>query len=347
MARLILDGVEKSFHGAPVVKGLNLTIEPGEFVALLGPSGCGKSTILRMLAGFEKVSGGQISHGDDCLSSSTRHVPTEERNFGMVFQSYALWPHMTVKENVGYPLKVQKTPVAERNKRIKDALEIVQLEEYADRLPAQLSGGQRQRVALARSLVTEPDVVLFDEPLANLDRHLRATMEETFRAFHKRTGATMVYVTHDQSEAMSLADKIAVLNKGQLVQWGTPQELYARPRNTWLANFIGRGFVLSVAVVAPSQYVSGTNLHELIRQHSSDKASSSVLVRPQDIHFVSADDSALAVSVHSCIFRGERYDIELTLKNGQRLLAYSDVPMTLESQHQVRLGQAWSLESES
>ncbi|UTV99667.1 ABC transporter ATP-binding protein [Marinomonas rhizomae] len=347
MARLILDGVEKSFHGAPVVKGLNLTIEPGEFVALLGPSGCGKSTILRMLAGFEKVSGGQIIHGDDCLSSSTRHVPTEERNFGMVFQSYALWPHMTVKENVGYPLKVQKTPVAERNKRIKDALEIVQLEEYADRLPAQLSGGQRQRVALARSLVTEPDVVLFDEPLANLDRHLRATMEETFRAFHKRTGATMVYVTHDQSEAMSLADKIAVLNKGQLVQWGTPQELYARPRNTWLANFIGRGSVLSVAVVAPSQYVRGTNLHELIRQHSSDKASSSVLVRPQDIHFVSADDSALAVSVHSCIFRGERYDIELMLKNGQRLLAYSDVPMTLESQHQVRLGQAWSLESES
>lgn len=347
MARLILDGVEKSFHGAPVVKGLSLTIEPGEFVALLGPSGCGKSTILRMLAGFENVSGGQIIHGDDCLSSSTRHLPTEERNFGMVFQSYALWPHMTVKENVGYPLKVQKMPVAERNKRIKDALEIVQLEEYADRLPAQLSGGQRQRVALARSLVTEPDVVLFDEPLANLDRHLRATMEETFRAFHQRTGATMVYVTHDQSEAMSLADKIAVLNKGQLVQWGTPQELYARPRNTWLANFIGRGSVLSVAAVAPAQYVSGTNLHALIRQHSPDKAASSVLVRPQDIHFVSADDSALTGSVHSCIFRGERYDIELTLKDGQRLLAYSDVPMTLDSQHQVRLGQAWSLESES
>ncbi|WP_417527717.1 ABC transporter ATP-binding protein [Marinomonas shanghaiensis] len=347
MARLILDGVEKSFHGAPVVKGLNLTIEPGEFVALLGPSGCGKSTILRMLAGFENVSGGQIIHGEDCLSSSTRHVPTEERNFGMVFQSYALWPHMTVKENVGYPLKVQKTKMAERNKRIKDALEIVQLEEYADRLPAQLSGGQRQRVALARSLVTEPDVVLFDEPLANLDRHLRATMEETFRAFHQRTGATMVYVTHDQSEAMSLADKIAVLNKGQLVQWGTPQELYARPRNTWLANFIGRGSVLSVAAVAPAQYVNGTNLHELIRQHSPDKAASSVLVRPQDIDFVSADNSALAVSVHSCIFRGERYDIELTLKDGQRLLAYSDVPMTIESQHQVRLGQAWSLESES
>jgi iron(III) transport system ATP-binding protein len=347
MARLVLDDVEKSFHDTSVVKGLNLTIEPGEFVALLGPSGCGKSTILRMLAGFEPVSGGQIIHGDDCLSSSKRHVPTEERNFGMVFQSYALWPHMTVRDNVGYPLKVQKVALAERNKRIKEALDIVQLEEYADRLPAQLSGGQRQRVALARSLVTEPDVVLFDEPLANLDRHLRATMEETFRAFHKRTGATMVYVTHDQSEAMSLADKIAVLNKGELVQWGTPQELYARPRNTWLANFIGRGSVLSVAAVAPQQYVNGTNLHELIHQYSSERATSSVLVRPQDIEFVRADDSALAVRVHRCIFRGERYDIELILNDGQRLLAYSDVPMTVESKHHVRLGQAWSLENES
>ncbi|RBP85022.1 ABC transporter ATP-binding protein [Marinomonas rhizomae] len=347
MARLILDGVEKSFHGAPVVKDLNLTIEPGEFVALLGPSGCGKSTILRMLAGFESVSEGQIIHGDECLSSMTCHVPTEERNFGMVFQSYALWPHMTVKENVAYPLKVQKTPMAERRKRVKEALEIVQLEEYADRLPAQLSGGQRQRVALARSLVTEPDVVLFDEPLANLDRHLRATMEETFRAFHKRTGATMVYVTHDQSEAMSLADKIAVLKKGQLVQWGTPQELYATPKNTWLANFIGRGSVLSVAAVAPQEYVNGAKLYELICQYSPEKTASSVLVRPQDIEFVSSHDAALEVRVYSCIFRGERYDIELTLNDGQRLLAYSDIPMTLENQHFVRLGQAWSLESES
>ncbi|QUX93944.1 ABC transporter ATP-binding protein [Marinomonas sp. CT5] len=347
MARLILDKVKKVFHDSLVVKDLSLTIEPGEFVALLGPSGCGKSTILRMLAGFEPISDGQIIHGDACLSSLKHHVPTEERNFGMVFQSYALWPHMTVKENIGYPLKVQKMPTVERAKRITEALEIVQLEDYADRLPAQLSGGQRQRVALARSLVTEPDVVLFDEPLANLDRHLRATMEETFRAFHKRTGATIVYVTHDQSEAMSLADKIAVLNKGQLVQWGTPQELYARPRNTWLANFIGRGSVLSVAEVPPQQYVSGASLHELIGLRSSDKPARSVLVRPQDIVFVSTEESALAVHVQSCIFRGERYDIELTLNDGQRLLAYSDVPMSLNSLHHVRLGQAWSLESES
>ena len=347
MARLILEGVEKSFHGTPVVKGLNLTIEPGDFVALLGPSGCGKSTILRMLAGFETVSGGQIIHGGSCLSSSTQHIPTEQRNFGMVFQSYALWPHMTVKENVGYPLKVLKVSSGESQQRIKEALEIVQLEEFADRLPAQLSGGQRQRVALARSLVTEPDVVLFDEPLANLDSHLRAKMEETFRAFHKRTGATIVYVTHDQSEAMSLADKIAVLNKGELVQWGTPQELYSTPRNTWLANFIGRGAVLSVAAVTPRQYISGQYLHELMQQPATKSSTGSVLVRPQDIHFVSEQDDALVACVYSCVFRGERYDIELTLKDGQSLFAYSDVPMALESLHYVRLQQAWSLEGES
>lgn len=348
MARLILDSVEKSFHGTSVVKGLNLTIEPGEFVALLGPSGCGKSTILRMLAGFETVSGGQIIHGGNCLSSSTQHVPTEKRNFGMVFQSYALWPHMTVKENVGYPLKVLKVSASESQQRIKEALEIVQLEEFAERLPAQLSGGQRQRVALARSLVTEPDVVLFDEPLANLDRHLRAKMEETFRAFHKRTGATIVYVTHDQSEAMSLADKVAVLNKGELVQWGTPKELYSTPKNTWLAKFIGRGSVLSVGLVAPRQYISGQYLHEVMQQSLTEKSGGFVLVRPQDINFVSEkDENALVAYVNGCVFRGERYDIELTLKDGQCLLAYSEVAMVLESLHYVRLQQAWSLEGES
>ena len=347
MARLILENLHKSFNGEAVVKNLNLTIEPGEFVALLGPSGCGKSTILRMLAGFEPVSDGQITHGEICLSSNKHHVATEDRNFGMVFQSYALWPHMSVKDNVGYPLKVQKIKLDERDRRIQEALEIVQLAEYADRLPAQLSGGQRQRVALARSLVTEPDVVLFDEPLANLDRHLRAKMEETFRAFHKRTGATIVYVTHDQSEAMSLADRIAVLNKGELVQWGTPQALYATPKNTWLANFIGRGSVLKVSEIVPQQYVNSTDLHDLIKRYSSEQVFSSVLVRPQDIRFVPADAFSIVVTVDNCIFRGERYDIELTLEDGQKLLTYSDVPMTINSPHHIRLEQAWSLESES
>ncbi|GAB3483512.1 ABC transporter ATP-binding protein [Marinomonas epiphytica] len=345
MARLVLDQIEKSFAGQQVIKNLSLTIEKGEFVALLGPSGCGKSTILRMLAGFETVTDGQILHGEQCLSSKQQHIATEQRNFGMVFQSYALWPHMTVKENVGYPLKVQKVAKHASAERIKEALDVVQLEEYADRLPSQLSGGQRQRVALARSLVTEPDVVLFDEPLANLDRHLRATMEDTFRAFHKRTGATIVYVTHDQSEAMSLADKIAVLNKGELVQWGTPQTLYKNPKNTWLADFIGRGSVLTVPEAAPGQYIGRAELLALL--NATDQTSQgAVLVRPQDVRFTESPDG-LAVEVENCIFRGERYDIELRTANGQSLLAYSELPLSRGQHCYVQVDQAWSLECQS
>ncbi|WP_191603228.1 ABC transporter ATP-binding protein [Marinomonas algicola] len=347
MARLTLHNVSKHFSEQCVINDLNLSIEPGSFVALLGPSGCGKSTILRMLAGFESVSSGEIRHGECCLSSEQHHVPTEARNFGMVFQSYALWPHMTVAENVGYPLKIQKIKRAEKEQRIKEALSVVELDEYADRLPSQLSGGQRQRVALARSLVTEPDVVLFDEPLANLDRHLRATMEDTFRAFHKRTKATIVYVTHDQSEAMSLADHIAVLHKGQLVQWAPPEELYNTPKNAWLANFIGRGSVLKVAPIEPLQFVNTETLHRILQSHDSATDSSSVLVRPNDIQFMADDVNALPVRVQACIFRGERYDIELTLADGQFLLAYSDLPIKETGEKFVRIKQAWALEGES
>ncbi len=347
MARLVLDQVQKSFQGEKVINSLSLNIEAGAFVALLGPSGCGKSTILRMLAGFENVSAGEIRHGDQCLSNVEVHVSTEARPFGMVFQSYALWPHMTVEENIGYPLKVQKINNKERVKRIAEALDIVQLNDYAKRLPAQLSGGQRQRVALARSLVTEPDVILFDEPLANLDKHLRSSMEETFRAFHQRTGATMVYVTHDQAEAMSLADQVAVLKQGELVQWGTPQEIYNNPKTAWLANFIGRGSVLNITEVPPSKYIYQDELHERLQGSDRGGVTSHVLVRPQDITFSDSSMFGLPVVVKQCIYRGERYDIELLLSNGQALLAYSDVPLMQGSSHFVVLHQAWSLESKS
>lgn len=346
MGRLKLNGVYKSFDGDNVVTDFNLSIEQGEFIALLGPSGCGKSTILRMLAGFEKVSAGSISYGDRCFSSINYHLPTEDRNFGMVFQSYALWPHLTVKENVGYPLKVQKINSLERDKRVFSALENVQLQDYTNRSPNQLSGGQRQRVALARSLVTVPDVVLFDEPLANLDLHLRGTMEETFRNFHQSTKATIIYVTHDQSEAMALADKIAVLNKGRIVQWGSPEELYTQPKSIWVANFIGKGSVLSVATVPPLQKINKEQLHALIAKKTIKKNKSSVLIRPQHIEFVNHDNNALLVTVYSSIFRGEKYDIELQLLDGQRLLAYSNIPLEIKSTHHVFLLHAWSLEDD-
>ncbi|RUM55279.1 MAG: ABC transporter ATP-binding protein [Marinomonas sp.] len=341
MARLSLNAVSKSFGDKTVVNNLSLTIEPGQFVALLGPSGCGKSTILRMLAGFETVSAGDIQHGDQCLSSTKFHLPTEERNFGMVFQSYALWPHMTVMENVGYPLKIQKVDRQNYHRRVQDALDIVQLNDFKDRLPSQLSGGQRQRVALARSLVTEPDVILFDEPLANLDRHLRESMEITFREFHRRTGATMVYVTHDQAEAMALANQIAVLKDGQLMQWSTPEDLYAQPSHEWVANFIGQGSILRCQSVIGNQLLTSTDVIGLLYDQTGQDGR--MLVRPQHVD-LSATSNMLQGTVRECIFRGERYDIFLELENGDALHAYHTEPLTIGSTHQLSIQQAWTLE---
>ncbi len=341
MALLSLNNVCKSFGDEQVVDNLNLKIAAGAFVALLGPSGCGKSTTLRMLAGFESVTAGSIYHGDQCLSEPGNEVPPEQRNFGMVFQSYALWPHMSVEENIGYPLRVQGVKAAHKRQRIKEALEIVQLQPYANRLPADLSGGQRQRVALARSLVTEPKVVLLDEPLANLDRHLRATMEETFRLFHKRTGATMVYVTHDQGEAMSLADQIAVMKDGKVLQWSNPEELYRQPKNAWLANFIGRGSIVQLAGVTAGQRVDKAIVQQQLANRAAQGATP-VLIRPESLRL--HPSFGIAARVSGCVFRGERYDIELLLADGQTLLAYHSQALAIDQKIHVQCGDGWALE---
>src|SRR5690606_8838545 len=212
--------------------------------------GCGKTTLLRMVAGFEKVSDGRIIIGGETMSSSEHSAPPEKRRVGIVFQNYALWPHMTVAENVGYSLRVAKVPRAERDRRVTEALALVNLAGYGDRRPANLSGGQRQRVALARCLVSAPSLVLFDEPLANLDVHLRAAMEDEFADFHKRTGTTIVYITHDQAEAMALADRIAVMDHGRLAQLASPRDLYREPANEMVASFISQGIVLPAKVLS-------------------------------------------------------------------------------------------------
>ncbi|GEC30552.1 hypothetical protein EFR01_07230 [Sinorhizobium fredii] len=236
MAQLILNHLTKDYgSGRPAVADVSLTLRRQAFLALLGPSGCGKTTVLRMIAGFEQPSDGSISYGERRLSDAERALPPEKRNMAMVFQSYALWPHMTVAENVGYPLKVRGVSGATWRKLVGEALSLVKLTEYAERRPAELSGGQRQRVALARCLVTQPDVVLLDEPLANLDQHLRKAMEETFRAFHERSGATMVYVTHDQAEAMALATDVAVMSEGRLLQVAPPGRSMPGRRAGWSA----------------------------------------------------------------------------------------------------------------
>ena len=235
MGRITLDKVAKRFGDVEVIPPLDLTIEDGEFVVFVGPSGCGKSTLLRLIAGLEDVSGGQIRID----SKDATDLPPAKRGLAMVFQSYALYPHMSVRKNIAFPLKMAKMDQAEINKRVENAASVLNLTNYLDRRPGQLSGGQRQRVAIGRAIVREPSAFLFDEPLSNLDAALRVGMRMEISELHKKLATTMIYVTHDQVEAMTMADKIVVLQAGVIEQVGSPLELYRAPRNKFVAGFIG------------------------------------------------------------------------------------------------------------
>ena len=235
MAAVSLRGLGKSFGPVHVIHDVNLEIGDGELMVLVGPSGCGKSTLLRMIAGLETIDRGELRIGDEISND----MSPKERNIAMVFQSYALYPHMTVRENMGFSLKLSGAPLAEAKAKIARAAEILGLGDLLERRPRELSGGQRQRVAMGRAIVRDPAVFLFDEPLSNLDAALRVQMRVELAELHQRLGATMIYVTHDQVEAMTLAQKIAVLNKGRVEQVATPAELYHRPTNLFVARFIG------------------------------------------------------------------------------------------------------------
>jgi len=235
MGQITLKNITKSFGDVEVIHSTDLTVEDGEFVVFVGPSGCGKSTLLRLIAGLEDVTSGQILiDGKDATS-----IPPAKRGLAMVFQSYALYPHMSVRRNIGFPLKMAGVPRAEANKKIEDAAEILNLTDYLKRRPGQLSGGQRQRVAIGRAIVREPEAFLFDEPLSNLDAALRVNMRLEISELHQNLKTTMVYVTHDQVEAMTMADKIVVLSDGNIEQVGSPLELYRNPANLFVAGFIG------------------------------------------------------------------------------------------------------------
>ena len=235
------ESVTKVLGQAKAVDDLTLDIRAGDLFFLLGPSGCGKTTALRLVAGFYAPDEGRILfNGQD-----QRRVPPHKRNTGMVFQNYALWPHMDVQSNVAYGLKMRRVSETEKRQRVRNALEMVHMRAYAERMPNQLSGGQQQRVALARALVIEPDVVLLDEPLSNLDAQLRVEMRTQIKDIHRKIGRTMIYVTHDQAEALSMADRIAVMRQGRVIQTGTPRELYMRPESAFVAEFIGGTNLLS------------------------------------------------------------------------------------------------------
>lgn len=235
MGRIVLENVTKNFGEVEVIPPLNLTIEDGEFAVFVGPSGCGKSTLLRLIAGLEETTSGKISID----GSDATEVPPSKRGLAMVFQSYALYPHMTVRKNIGFPLRMAKMEQAEIDAKVEAAAKILNLKDYLDKKPGQLSGGQRQRVAIGRAIVREPSAFLFDEPLSNLDAALRVGMRLEISELHERLKTTMIYVTHDQVEAMTMADKIVVLRAGNIEQVGSPLELYHTPRNLFVAGFIG------------------------------------------------------------------------------------------------------------
>jgi putative spermidine/putrescine transport system ATP-binding protein len=241
---LALSGVIKSFGAFKAVDGVDLVVEPGEFITLLGPSGSGKTTLLMMIAGFETPSGGDIMLDGASIAA----LLPEKRDFGMVFQGYALFPHMTVAGNVAYPLEIRRQPREAIDRRVSEMLALVQLDGFAHRYPSQLSGGQQQRVALARALSFNPRLLLLDEPLGALDRKLRVDVQAQLKDLHVKTGTTFIYVTHDQEEALSMSDRIAIMNRGRIVQVGSPEDLYNRPKTAFAADFLGKSNFLDVTV---------------------------------------------------------------------------------------------------
>ncbi|MBS7707588.1 ABC transporter ATP-binding protein [Chelatococcus asaccharovorans] len=317
MADILLENITKSYTTRKVLDDVCLAVKAGDFVAVLGPSGCGKTTLLRLIAGFEKLDSGLIRLGDVPVSSSRFNVPPEKRNIGIVFQNYALWPHMSVMENVGYALKIAGVGKAEWTRRSLEALAVVGMEGLGERAPSDLSGGQRQRVALARCLAANPTVMLLDEPLANLDVHLRASMENEFVAFHRRTGASMIYITHDQAEAMALADRIAVMDAGRIVQFAPPRELYREPRNEMVARFIGNGLILPADDVDPSLRpghamveIFGT-YHEVRASTDQQRTSQArVCVHPAGLKLVRNERAGFAATVERVIYRGSHNQID-------------------------------------
>ncbi|MBD9455149.1 ABC transporter ATP-binding protein [Rhizobium sp. RHZ02] len=342
MAELILNHLAKDFGtGRAAVADFSLKVRHGGFLALLGPSGCGKTTVLRMIAGFEAPTDGSIHLGERLLANASRSLPPERRNMAMVFQSYALWPHMSVADNVGYPLKVRGISGESYRQKVREALATVRLADHAERRPADLSGGQRQRVALARCLVSSPDVVLLDEPLANLDRHLKQEMEETFREFHQRSGATMVYVTHDQSEAMALATDVAVMSEGRLLQAAPPAEIYARPEGRLVGGLIGRGAILSLSSpVGDIRLLDWNALEPMLSHEARHQPRVDVLVRQEDVLIAG---EGVPARVESILYEGERYAVKLLLGDGQVLRAFNRERLRVGESVWVVARAAWRL----
>ncbi len=342
MADVILRNVRKSYGSVDVIKGVDIDIPDGGFVVFVGPSGCGKSTLLRMIAGLEDISGGTLEIGGEVVND----VQASERGIAMVFQSYAIFPHMTVRENVAFGLTIAGASKEEKERKVAEAARILRMEHLLDRRPGQLSGGQRQRVAIGRAIVRKPRVFLFDEPLSNLDAALRLDMRIEIGKLHKSLGATMVYVTHDQVEAMTLADRIVVLKDGRVQQAGAPMELYHRPENRFVAGFIGAPSMnfLDVEVVSRdgnSAKVRSDVVAEFAapawREGIPTSGGAILGVRPQDLRPVESG-GALSGSVNLAERLGIETVVDVTLRDGARVLASLAEDRVFEPGQSIQLG---------
>jgi putative spermidine/putrescine transport system ATP-binding protein len=341
-SELRLDGVGRRFAGKDALADLDLTIRAGEFIALLGPSGCGKSTALNCLAGLLPLTGGSIWQDDTRIDT----LPPEKRGFGMVFQSYALFPHMSVRRNVAFGLQMRRLSRADVARRTEEAINLVQLQEHADKLPGQLSGGQQQRVAIARAVVLEPSLVLMDEPLSNLDAKLRLEMRTEIRRLHQSLGLTTVYVTHDQEEALSLADRLVVLRAGRVQQIGTPEDLHTRPANWHVADFMGfrNMFRLTAAQVAGDEVVvegEGLRLTGTSVGHLSPGAPVIAAIRPEDVRVApTVGENRIEATVDVVEYQGRELAVEartdrglaLHVRTDQRLAPDDAVTLTVDPQ---------------
>ena len=317
MSEIRIEHARKVYNGKTVViDDLNLTIENGELFTLLGPSGCGKTTLLRMIAGFNSIEGGDFFFGETRIND----MEPSKRNIGMVFQNYAIFPHLTVRDNVAFGLKQRKVAKEELETRTDEYLKLMQIDQFADRKPDQLSGGQQQRVALARALVINPDVLLMDEPLSNLDAKLRVDMRQAIRDIQRRIGITTVYVTHDQEEAMTISDHIAVMNLGEIQQVGAPKELYHKPHNEFVANFIGKTNLIDAKIIKENNKTFlqiGEYKLELQEYDHVEPQDVRVSIRPEE--FIKDESGVIEATVDNSVYLGSSVNYLLNTNFAERI----------------------------